>query len=42
MCVIMLPECMYVHHVGALCSYRPKEGAGSVGTGVTGSCKPSG
>lgn len=37
----VLPACDCVCHVHAWCPWRPEEGAGSPGTGVTGICEPS-
>jgi E3 ubiquitin-protein ligase NEDD4 len=35
----VLPACMSVHHMHTWCLWRPEEGVGSPGIGVTDSCE---
>lgn len=42
MYVIILPASMCVHHVGAWCSHRPKEGLVPLELELTGGCNPQG
>lgn len=36
----ILPACMYVHHVGARCPWRPEADIRALETTVTNSCEP--
>jgi len=41
MCGDVLPAWMSVHYPQALCLWRPEEGIGTLGIGVTDACEPS-
>lgn len=39
MCMVVLPACMSVHCINALCPWRPEEDIGSLWTGVSDGCE---
>lgn len=38
--MVILPECVFVSHIGAWCPWRPEEGVRCPWTGVTNGCNP--